>query len=238
MKLIFNILFTSFIFSGYSQDTIFLNSEYQEISKGSFHTYFKILDKINNDTVEKIYYSNGNIKSEDIYSNYSSGIKNGISKIWHNNGTIKAEINYKQGNYHGSFKTYWSNGKLKRSDIYDSGRFIDGNCYDSTGMAVKHFDYAIYPIFPGGPDNLMKYIAKNCKYPMEAQDEGITGEVLVKFVIRKDGTHQAYIFRGVHYLLDHEALNVVNSMPRWTSGYCDGEPVNVWYVIPVKFNMK
>ena len=43
------------------------------------------------------------------------------------------------------------------------------------------------PEFPGGTAELMKFLAQNIKYPVEAQQKGEQGRVMVQFVVGKDG---------------------------------------------------
>lgn len=44
------------------------------------------------------------------------------------------------------------------------------------------------PQFPGGPAELLKYIAKNLKYPIIAQENGIQGKVILRFVVNAKDT--------------------------------------------------
>ena len=46
----------------------------------------------------------------------------------------------------------------------------------------------IMPEFPGGQNALLQFLAKNIKYPTEAQQQGKQGKVVVTFVIEKDGS--------------------------------------------------
>ena len=94
------------------------------------------------------------------------------------------------------------------------------------------------PMFPGGMQELMKYLQKEMKYPKEAQDKGIQGRVIVQFVVNKDGSIcEANVVKSVDPLLDAEALRVVNAMPHWTPGKQRGEPVRVRFTIPVAFHL-
>ena len=94
------------------------------------------------------------------------------------------------------------------------------------------------PMFPGGMQELMKYLQKEMKYPKEAQDKGIQGRVIVQFVVNKDGSIcEANVVKSVDPLLDAEALRVVNAMPHWTPGKQRGEPVCVRFTIPVAFHL-
>jgi periplasmic protein TonB len=44
--------------------------------------------------------------------------------------------------------------------------------------------------------------------------------------------------RSVDPNLEAEALRVVKSLPKWKPGMNKGQPVNVWFIIPVKFKLK
>ena len=94
------------------------------------------------------------------------------------------------------------------------------------------------PTFPGGNQELMSYLAKNIKYPKEAQAAKKEGRVIVQFVVASTGqVTNVKVMRGVDPLLDAEAIRVVEGMPRWTPGRQDGEAVNVRYTLPVTFRL-
>lgn len=96
----------------------------------------------------------------------------------------------------------------------------------------------VMPEYPGGTTALYQFVAKETKYPEEAREQGITGKVLVKFIVGKDGAVDSVsIMRGAHPLLDAEATRVVGSMQPWTPGTQDGKPVRVQYVLPITFDM-
>jgi protein TonB len=96
------------------------------------------------------------------------------------------------------------------------------------------------PMFPGGDAALLKYIAENVKYPVVAQENGIEGKVHIKFVVTKTGAvGDCIILRsGGDPLLDEEALRVVRSLPTWTPGKNNGNPVSVWYIVPIVFKLQ
>ncbi|NMC41387.1 MAG: energy transducer TonB, partial [Bacteroidales bacterium] len=65
------------------------------------------------------------------------------------------------------------------------------------------------------------------------------GRVVVRFVVSADGSvKRAEIVKGVHPVLDSEALRVVSLMPRWKPGRQNGTPAPVWFSVPVKFELK
>ena len=88
--------------------------------------------------------------------------------------------------------------------------------------------------FPGGLDAMRRYVISNLKYP--AGTEGMTGRVVVKFVVEKDGSiGDVKVLRSVDPRLDAEAIRVVKSFPKWTPGKLNGKPVASWYALPVSF---
>lgn len=94
------------------------------------------------------------------------------------------------------------------------------------------------PKFPGGQGALMSWISSHLEYPKVAQDNGVSGKVIVQFVVGTDGSiSNAKVTRSVDQSLDMEAIRVVKSMPRWTPGKQDGKPVPVRYTMPVVFRL-
>lgn len=95
------------------------------------------------------------------------------------------------------------------------------------------------PMFPGGMEELMKYLQKEIKYPKEALEKKTQGRVIVQFVVEKDGSiTEAKVMKPVDPLLDAEALRVVNAMPNWKPGKQRGEAVNVRFTLPVTFRLQ
>ena len=95
------------------------------------------------------------------------------------------------------------------------------------------------PSFPGGMSALMKYLADNVKYPVDAQENGLQGRVIVSFVVERDGSiTNVQAVRSVYPSLDSEAVRVVEAMPRWKPGKLNGLPVRVKYNVPVTFSFQ
>ena len=94
------------------------------------------------------------------------------------------------------------------------------------------------PQFPGEQAALMQYIARNIKYPVIAQENGIQGRVVCQFIIDERGnTADVQVVQGVDPLLDKEAVRLIEEMPRWKPGKQRGKPVSVEYTVPVNFRL-
>ncbi|MBD5419547.1 MAG: energy transducer TonB [Bacteroides sp.] len=93
--------------------------------------------------------------------------------------------------------------------------------------------------FPGGAAAMMKWLSNNIRYPESAQQNGISGRVVVKFVVEKDGSiGSPSIVKGVDRDLDQEALRVVKRMPKWQPGKNNGQAVRSYFNLPVTFRLQ
>lgn len=92
------------------------------------------------------------------------------------------------------------------------------------------------PEFPGGMSELNTFIRQNLRYPVLAQENGISGKVYLQFVIDKYGkVGSIKVVRGIGGGCDEEAIRVISKMPSWKPGKQGGKEVPVSYTIPVNF---
>ena len=94
------------------------------------------------------------------------------------------------------------------------------------------------PSFPGGLEELYKWIDNNVQYPAVAWENGIEGRVILTFIVEKDGSlSDSTVIHSVHPMVDREALRLVGQMPKWNLGKKAGIPVRVRYYLPIKFKV-
>lgn len=94
----------------------------------------------------------------------------------------------------------------------------------------------VKPEFPGGEAAMYEYINEHLQYPDDAFDMGIQGSVDVHFVVRKDGTiTDAEAPVGAWQSLKDEAVRIVQTMPDWTPGQIDGQPVSYRHRVRITF---
>ena len=95
------------------------------------------------------------------------------------------------------------------------------------------------PTFPGGDKELMKFINSKIKYPESAKENTIQGKVILRFAVLATGkVGNISVLKSVDPVLDKEAMRVVGLLPDWTPGKQGGKPVNVWYSVPVTFQLR
>lgn len=94
------------------------------------------------------------------------------------------------------------------------------------------------PEFPGGENEIFKFIYKTMSYPSKALKEKTEGKVVVEFVINAKGkVEQVQIVKSATPALDKEAVRILKKMPKWTPGEQDGKKVAVKQTLPVKFQI-
>jgi protein TonB len=67
----------------------------------------------------------------------------------------------------------------------------------------------------------------------------IQGKVILRFIVTAEGNvENVSVVRGVHPLLDSEAVRVMSLCPKWEPGRMKGKPVNIYYSVPISFALK
>ena len=103
-----------------------------------------------------------------------------------------------------------------------------------------HEPYAVQkmPSFGSGEKDLLEFLAKNITYPALARENNIQGVVVLSFVVDKEGNVKSVTpVQEIGGGCSKEAIRVVQSMPRWNPGEANGHPVNVRFVLPVRFKL-
>jgi len=90
----------------------------------------------------------------------------------------------------------------------------------------------------GGMEAMYAFIYANVKYPEVARNNGISGSVVLEFVVEKDGSISGVkVLAGVYPDLDQEAVRVIKMLPKWKAGKQMGKPVRCYFQIPIRFSI-
>ncbi len=89
---------------------------------------------------------------------------------------------------------------------------------------------------------LMDYIGNGISYPPEAKKNQTSGEAVVQFIIKTDGTVEfSKILQdpgdGLGAIAEAQIRRMTREGIIWRPGYKDGKPVSVRFNLPVKFTL-
>ena len=100
-------------------------------------------------------------------------------------------------------------------------------------------EYETWPKFPGGQQEMFKYIQENLIYPKLALKKQIQGRSICQFIVEKDGSisHIQVVRSSGNKSLDRAAIRVIKTMPKWTPGRLQGKIVRTHYVLPVNLRI-
>jgi protein TonB len=120
------------------------------------------------------------------------------------------------------------------SSGFGEGLIPEGN---GTGDEEALFIVEVMPSFKGGDvDKFADWVSKRTNYPQAAIDQKIRGTVYVTFIVEKNGSvSNVTVIKGVHPLLDNEAVKAISESPKWSPGLQRGQPVRVRFQIPLSF---
>lgn len=95
------------------------------------------------------------------------------------------------------------------------------------------------PEFRGGQDSLLSWMSNNLNYPHVPLEEYAIATVFASFVVLKDGSiSDIIIYKANNSPFEKEALRLLDMMPDWIPGRCNGTLENVKINLPIKFGLK
>lgn len=243
--MITRILISTFLLSitlySNSQDTIYFD-KYQNYTDKISAFYFQVkhndYSKPERFIVES-FYTNGIRKEINYYADKLQLERTGVSEEWYSNGQLKSHRTFNHNKLNDTVITYWINGQLKREDIFRKGELIKGTCYDINGNKIPHFDYEQMPKYPGGDSEVFKDIYNTIEMPDVVKTELLKVKVIAKFSVDIEGfVSDIEIVLGSYPEVDKEVIRVLSSLKKWQPGLKDGEPVKVWYAVPITFQVR
>jgi TonB family protein len=94
------------------------------------------------------------------------------------------------------------------------------------------------PEYPGGIDALYQHVLSEIKYPKKARINEVEGQVVVQFVVEKDGSiSNVKAIKGIDPDCDQEAERVLQTAASFTPGSQRGKKVRVQMIMPIIFKL-
>lgn len=133
----------------------------------------------------------------------------------------------------------WGTGNLFGDSIAGKKiyKYCDYYIFDNTDTVYfRNITASSIAEFPGGEKKLMEFLAKNIKYPRVDLENGVRGTVFLSFVVKASGEIKfVKVLHGLSPTIDQSAINVINSMPKWTPATLNGKAIPMLYNLPIRF---
>jgi TonB family protein len=157
---------------------------------------------------------------------------------WRANGQLREQVEMLNRKRHGTHLLYNSTGHVVQKSVFKQD--VEQACYDAQGAILPCLDHKIQPPeYPGGLNKMMQFLASNIRYPKAALRARTEGLVHVSFIIDETGKpRNLRVSKSVSPELDAEALRVLRLLPPFRPGTQYGEPVPVFVMAPVTFNIR
>jgi hypothetical protein len=169
-----------------------------------------------------------NREKEEVYAKFMFDDQGYVNVLWNKLSVFKYRIKEED-----KWKTIYrfneqGNIVAHKKDIFSKTDSMDN-------ILVQFPD--TFPEFPGGVDELMKFVKQNIVYPKEAQKKGIEDHFFAVLTIEVDGSvSEIELINKIGYGCEEEALRVLFMMPKWKPGQVNGENVRTLFTIPVRFS--
>jgi TonB family protein len=238
-------------YAAFTQDTLYYDKNYEPTGSRILAHYMEI-KKCAADNEDKCSIVVFSLDSNRIlfnwrYSDYENGILHGRCSRWYLSGGLHEEITFEQGKKNSLEKSFYRNGTLKKELLWELDSLKKGVFFNEDGTPktalfkedLDEYDEQEEPSFPGGLRAMYIYLSRNVEYPEEAKENGWSGQVVLTFVVGKDGKiSDVNVVQSPQPVLAKAVVYVVNKMPRWTPGRVSGIPVRVRYTMPFKFKLE
>ena len=115
-----------------------------------------------------------------------------------------------------------------------------------TSKPINWDDHLVYtkvdvlPSYVGGETGWNDYLKKNLKYPRKAWWDEIETEVLVEFIVEKDGsiTNVKHLTISDKYAFEQEAVRLVQKSGKWIPANLRGNQVSYLARLRIPFKLK
>jgi len=169
------------------------------------------------------------------------------NKFWNNKLLVKGY--YKLSQKDSIWESFDLNGQLSIKYDFTKNQLI----YYKPGKNIGNMKFKFIngnqnsdsilnriPIFLGGEGSYLIEINNNIRYPVSAQENGISGIVNVFFIVDKFGKTSNYnVKTPLGYGLDEEAIRVLKLLSdNWLAGLFNGQPADVEVMCPITFRLQ
>jgi len=207
-------------------------------------TSFIVMKKLEDGSFQRLNYNMRRpLQSVQTYSDASLSVLEGPYYSYNEAGLLQLKGEYHNNKKDKEWHYYNDTFKVIKTEVFEEGvlvKTIDPDTVKKVIDTVKNDSLPKLEIeasFPGGDKAWVKYLTKNID-PDAGAKSVKGGKVLVCFVVTVTGkVARSFLRKSVEFVLDEEALHVINNSPDWKPAVQNGKKVNAYRVQPLTFEV-
>ena len=190
----------------------------------------------------RVYYPSGQLRREAVYLDFGRRIKQGNETSYYETGEVKSRCRYENDVPVEAYVQYYRNGNVRCRMNVKNGFFGNtGAAFTPDGKPMKYdLLNQMKPTLNGGGDLVIAMaVQRNVSYPPEALLLQKSGRVFATFLVDDAGfVRNVRILKTPSPLFSATVLNAVWALSRFEPGKISGEPIDVFFTIPVSFKLQ
>jgi periplasmic protein TonB len=209
-----------------------------ETARFFLHTY-----PLNDTCWQWDYYNfTGPLIRTEQYRDKEGNEMNGVSYHYNKRGYIDSSAHFSNGKRNGeSYKLSGDSLNHRIKYVYLNDTLIEKVNLDTVKKdpVVSVKDDEKESEYPGGLKAWSKYLLGNLKYPDRAMNGNFQGQVVVRFIIDKEGfVIEPVISGSVEYSIDAEAIRIIKKSGKWQPAFQNGHVVKSYKQQPINFRLR
>ena len=189
----------------------------------------------------RIYYPSGKLRRIEPYLHFDYGIKYGAVTSFYESGEVKSRCQYNHEGPVGYYVQYYRTGRVRFRSPQGLDLPLDAKAEafgpDGQPYPEGHVDpQDKMPTLKGGEQNILAVVQRGVRYPAAALRAQVEGKVFVSFMVDDAGfVRNVQIVSSPSPLLNPTVLTAVASLGRFVPGTHGGDPVDVFFTLPISF---
>ncbi|MCB5295868.1 MAG: TonB family protein [Candidatus Cloacimonetes bacterium] len=237
-----------------SQDTTYMDIQWNKTRKKNA-TYIQVVEKMPKGYLLKEFTLNKQILTEGLYMDEDFGMPCGYYCAYYDNGEKELEVDYnlkgdidETRRYYPSgelflkssevkYQFFYKSGQLQRESVLEGNKWI-GKCFSEEGKDTICIEKRVESGVKADGSEWGKYLAENLKYPREAREKGIRGQVIIECNVNRSGrTINPRIVFSTNAIFNKEAIRLVRAMPITARFLVEEQPALVEFSRTIRFSL-
>ncbi|MBS1663815.1 MAG: energy transducer TonB [Bacteroidetes bacterium] len=185
---------------------------------------------------QRDYYNfKGSILKSEQYLDQEGNKLNGIAYYYDEMGYLDSAGFFLNGKKNGDFFKYRNRDTFS---IINKYVYKNDSLFEVVDVSKEKQDSIESAAFPGGPEEWLRFLKRNLKYPNRAFNLKVQGVVRIGFIVDAKGkVVYALVIRSVEYSLDMEALRIILKSGDWQPGIANGVRTKSYKIQPIIFKL-